>query len=606
MKKRVDIFFCYARKDQEILKDLKMYLMPLQRLDFIDVWHDADISPGTAWEEEIRKHLDTADIILLLISPHFMASEYCYSMEMMRAMERHAREEAHVIPVILRPIYWQGAPFGKLQALPKDALPVTSWRDQSDALFGVAEEIRRIVEELLLSWERADAQARMEEQIRKAKATSATHGVDAQNKVASLPGGEMSARPLHFIWIVDCSFSMKGDKIHSVNTAIREALPEIRKVAALNPHARILVRAITFSTDAQWHIAQPTPIEKFSWTDVTAGGKRDMGRALVKVAEQLSLSHLERRSIAPVLVLVSGGYPTDDFESGLNTLLAQLWGRGAARIAVGIGDNAPYELLQKFIANSEIKPLSINDMDQLVNYIDWLGEWIAGVDRDIIAEYNRDEDEQERQIRHAKSASVWEQIRAQAQQEMQPSLPLDYIWIIDSSDAMKGDKIQSLDAAIRESIPELRKVAHSNPHATIRVHAVTFSTGAYWHVSEPLENFQWPSATAGGERDMGHALSKVAEYLSLLRVTRKRGLPPVLVLISAGYPTDNFEDGLNTLLAQPWAREAVRIAIGIGHDAPYQLLQKFIGNPEIPPLQASNAEQLVNYIKWAEVAIEQT
>src|SRR5947209_2717613 len=127
MRKRVDIFFCYARKDQTLLEKLKMHLMPLQRRDLINAWHDADISPGTEWEEEIRKRLNTAHIILLLISPNFMASEYCYSKEMVRAMERHERGEARVIPIILRSVDWESAPFGKLQALPKNALPVTRW-----------------------------------------------------------------------------------------------------------------------------------------------------------------------------------------------------------------------------------------------------------------------------------------------------------------------------------------------------------------------------------------------------------------------------------------------------------------------------------------------
>src|SRR5215467_13543702 len=143
MKKSIEIFFCYARKDQQLLENLKFHLMPLQRAKLISMWYDADITPGTPWEEEIRKHLDTSELILLLVSSDFIASEYCYSTEMGRAMERHRRGEARVIPIILRPVYWQQAPFGKLQVLPTDAIPVTSrkWHDSDEALYDVTEGI---------------------------------------------------------------------------------------------------------------------------------------------------------------------------------------------------------------------------------------------------------------------------------------------------------------------------------------------------------------------------------------------------------------------------------------------------------------------------------
>src|SRR5437660_81371 len=124
MGKSIEIFFCYAREDEGLRQGLEKQLRALQRQEIIDLWHDRDISAGTEWEREIDKHLNTARIILLLISPDFMGSDYCYGKEMKLAMERHERREARVIPIILRPIYWQGAPFGKLQALPTDAEPV--------------------------------------------------------------------------------------------------------------------------------------------------------------------------------------------------------------------------------------------------------------------------------------------------------------------------------------------------------------------------------------------------------------------------------------------------------------------------------------------------
>ncbi len=90
----VKIFFCYAHEDEELLNKLKTHLAPLQWQGLIETWHDRDISPGTEWEEEIKGQLNTAQIILLLVSPDFMASKYCYSIEMKRAVERHDHKKA--------------------------------------------------------------------------------------------------------------------------------------------------------------------------------------------------------------------------------------------------------------------------------------------------------------------------------------------------------------------------------------------------------------------------------------------------------------------------------------------------------------------------------
>ena len=146
----VKIFFCYAREDEALLKKLKAHLRPLQRQGLIDVWHDRDISAGAEWEQEIKEHLNTAQIILLLVSPDFMNSEYCYSIEMKRALERHANGEAKVIPIILRPVYWHGEPLGKLNALPTDGKPVTGqdWHDQDSAFYDIANGIYKVAWQL--------------------------------------------------------------------------------------------------------------------------------------------------------------------------------------------------------------------------------------------------------------------------------------------------------------------------------------------------------------------------------------------------------------------------------------------------------------------------
>ena len=142
MASPLEIFCCYARKDQQFLNDLKDHLMSLERQGLITVWADTDINAGSEWEKEIEKHLNTAQIILLLVSPAFMNSDYCYSKEMKQALERHKQGEARVIPIILRPVYWQSAPFGKLQALPKGDKAITSWINRDDAFLDIVKGSR--------------------------------------------------------------------------------------------------------------------------------------------------------------------------------------------------------------------------------------------------------------------------------------------------------------------------------------------------------------------------------------------------------------------------------------------------------------------------------
>ncbi len=186
-----------------------------------------------------------------------------------------------------------------------------------------------------------------------------------------LPGGALASRPLHFFWIVDCSGSMAGKKIQELNFAIREAIPEMQRVALENPNAQVLVRAITFANGAQWHIAQPTPIRDFRWSDMRADGVTDMGRALRMVAEQLTPENMSARGLPPVLVLISDGRPTDDYNSGLRALLDQQWGKKAVRIAIAIGNDADLDVLQKFIGHPELTPLVAHNAPDLVKYIRW-------------------------------------------------------------------------------------------------------------------------------------------------------------------------------------------------------------------------------------------
>ena len=187
------------------------------------------------------------------------------------------------------------------------------------------------------------------------------------------PGGELATRPLHFIWLADCSGSMGSDgKIQALNNAIREALPHMQRVGDENPNAQVLVRAAKFASGAHWHLGALTPVADFKWVDLQAGGHTDMGKALSLVAGELKMPPMTDRALPPVLVLVSDGQPTDDFGMGLKALLDEPWGKKAVRIAIAIGEDADHDVLQKFIGHPELKPLQANNPEALVNCIKWV------------------------------------------------------------------------------------------------------------------------------------------------------------------------------------------------------------------------------------------
>jgi hypothetical protein len=136
------LFYSYSSKDGKLRDQLETHLSLLRRQGVLSVWHDRRVEAGTEWERQIDQHLEAAAIVLLLVSADFITSEYCYDLEMTRALERHEAGTARVIPVILRPCDWKTAPFGKLQALPRDGKPVTTWANRDEAFADVARGLR--------------------------------------------------------------------------------------------------------------------------------------------------------------------------------------------------------------------------------------------------------------------------------------------------------------------------------------------------------------------------------------------------------------------------------------------------------------------------------
>src|SRR5947209_19505570 len=142
----VEVFCSYAHEDETWLRKLETHLSLLKRQGLVSLWHDRHIAPGTDWAKTIDIRLETASIILLLISADFLASDYCYGIELQRALERHQRGKARVIPIILRPCDWQTSPFAPLQCLPRDGKAVTVWQNPDEAFLDIVQGLRRIIE----------------------------------------------------------------------------------------------------------------------------------------------------------------------------------------------------------------------------------------------------------------------------------------------------------------------------------------------------------------------------------------------------------------------------------------------------------------------------
>ncbi|HYU76021.1 MAG TPA: toll/interleukin-1 receptor domain-containing protein [Ktedonobacteraceae bacterium] len=151
----IKIFFSYAHEDKGRREELEKHLGALRRSGKIVTWYDRDIQAGTQWEQEIDTHLNSADLILLLISHHFIDSDYCYGIEMKRALERHRAGTARLIPVVLSPVDWEETPISTLQALPIGGKPVTQWRDRNVAFVNVVQGIREVVKTILVQQEAA-------------------------------------------------------------------------------------------------------------------------------------------------------------------------------------------------------------------------------------------------------------------------------------------------------------------------------------------------------------------------------------------------------------------------------------------------------------------
>ena len=177
----LDVFISYSRQDEALKNELvDFHLKRLQREGKITTWQDRDIEAGAEWAQAIKTNLEKADIVLLLVTRYFLASDYCYETEMQRAVQRHEEGTARVIPIILGHCSWDESEFKKLQVLPTDGKPITSWANREEAFLIVEKGIRQVVD--ALNGERrevAEAKAREAEELKRQQEEAARREEEA-------------------------------------------------------------------------------------------------------------------------------------------------------------------------------------------------------------------------------------------------------------------------------------------------------------------------------------------------------------------------------------------------------------------------------------------
>jgi uncharacterized protein YegL len=411
--------------------------------------------------------------------------------------------------------------------------------------------------------------------------------------MAKRPGGTLATRPLHFIWTCDGSGSMGGSKIQALNNAIREALPHMRQVAAENPYATVLLRSLRFSHGAEWHISTPTPLDTFAWTDLEA-------------------DPVQQPSVDIVFMLDTSGSMNDEIEgvkrsciTFANQIIAQKANVRLGLIGFDIGGyqgakSNGYTIHQLSYYTIGVWPLA--EPEQFSRNVQSLSLGLFGGRGCYLA--NKDtEDIFPHVVRAFDGPEHHTRVLVIISDEMGNTAALDPI-----VNHLKNARIVTHVLGVPGTGKAHEQIANQ-------------TGGQFWDITRSKGSQDFGSllgvvattiakevtkkaadGTLSSGTDIGAAMRKLAEAVTIPPL-EPRALPPVLVLLSDGQPTDDFAGGLKALMDQPWGKKAVRIAIAIGQDADLNVLQQFIGNSEVKPLQAHNPDALVRYIRWASTAV---
>jgi uncharacterized protein YegL len=414
------------------------------------------------------------------------------------------------------------------------------------------------------------------------------------------PGGKMAARPLHFIWICDTSGSMQGSKITSLNFAIRETLPEMKQVAYENPNAKVQMRVLTFSHGAQWETESPTSLEDFYWKDLVADPLQHQAEAdIIFLVDNSGSMHRRIESLKNGCV----DFAERIMNQGTKVRLGLMGFSYGKRRNVVPGTYEEFRL-QRY----RVGLWGLSEPTKFKNNIQSLQSKMFGGQGCYLA--NPDTiDIFPRLINAFDHQSNKERI------------------IIGISDGIGSNKgVEPIVEMLQENSIKMHflgqrgKLGEPSSHELL----AELTGGQFWELKqwETSGNFfgllddtaetigdeiskQMKDGSVSQGTDMGKAMALLSDALCDDQM-ELRGLPPVLVLISDGQPSDDFQAGLNSLLAERWGQKSVRLAISIGQDADDQILESFVSNSSIPVLKANNADSLINYIRFVSTAVLQS
>ena len=414
--------------------------------------------------------------------------------------------------------------------------------------------------------------------------------------MANRPGGELAARPLLFEWIVDCSGSMSiNGKMDALNTAIRKALPEMHRVAESNPSVEVYMKTIAFSHGAK-SLNAPAPIREFEWVDLIADALSGANSAadVVFLLDTSGSMQGEIEAVRSQCVAFADRITKCGADVHLGLIGFDIGGhRGGTKGSYAVHSLSEYTI-GTWPLNTPAK-FKKHIQELKLGLFGGMGCYLADPSTvEIFPHLIRSFSEGRRESRRF-VVIISDEIGSTA-------------GVSQIVELLKSNKITGHVLGVSGPSRAHRQIADGTGGQfwdILSSKGIQDFSGILGNVAESIgkemsQTLEDGTISAG--TDIGAALCLAAVDLDIKKMP-KRGLPPVLVLVSDGQPTDDFRAGLSKLENQPWGKKSVRLAIGIGADADLGVLQRFIGTPEIKPMTANNPDTLARHIRWVSTAV---
>lgn len=304
----LSVFISSSRHDDNLRSKLLAHFAPLRWQGIVRDWHERLIGAGEDIRHAIDQHLEAADLVMLLVSSDFLASRYCYDVEVRRALERHRLGHARVIPVILRDCDWHAAGFGHLKALPTNGLAVTSWKNEDEAFADIVRELRNTLSESLA--QRATSRAD----------PAAGNRSDNRSNPYMTPTSRFNRRicrahPMHIVLVADNSSSMNSASAAELGRGVQDWITELQALAGGGTKTYFRFSMIVFGSAAKV-VHEAVNINDID-TDTLpplingAGGTTNLAAALELASQILAEDYSRAEDCPPFVFLYTDGRPDD-------------------------------------------------------------------------------------------------------------------------------------------------------------------------------------------------------------------------------------------------------------------------------------------------------